>query len=102
MTPAPSPVTRTTILASRRVVRPDKDLTNQISTTVNQMSNGYLNIHQQPLSPQQPPPQRILRIISNNTQGGLCYRFMSIFTNLLEQFSEERSYKACLGLSFSG
>ena len=55
------PVTRTTVRISRRVVRPDKDPANHLSTTVNQTSNGYLNIRQRPLSPQQPLPQRILR-----------------------------------------
>ncbi|CAN6539707.1 unnamed protein product [Malus baccata var. baccata] len=56
-----APVTRTTVRVDRRVVRPDKDLANQPSTTVNQTSNGYLNLRQRPLSPQQPLPQRILR-----------------------------------------
>ncbi|XP_068311493.1 uncharacterized protein [Pyrus communis] len=56
-----APVTRTTVRVDRRVVRPDEDLANQPSTTVNQTSNGYLNLRQRPLSPQQSLPQRILR-----------------------------------------
>ncbi|KAL6207998.1 hypothetical protein ACLB2K_018950 [Fragaria x ananassa] len=49
-------VTRTTVRVDRRVIRSDKDSSNQPSN-----SNGYLNLRQRPLSPQQPPLQRVLR-----------------------------------------
>lgn len=56
------PVTRTTVRVDRRVV---KDSSNQPSTTNNSngnQTNAYLNLRQRPLSPQQPPPQRVLRL----------------------------------------
>ncbi|KAM5565976.1 putative serine/threonine-protein kinase [Rosa sericea] len=61
------PVTRTTVRVDRRVIRPDKDSSNQPSTTNN--SNGYLNLRQRPLSPQQPPPQRVLRNSETSSAG---------------------------------
>jgi hypothetical protein len=56
------PVTRTTVRVDRRVV---KDSSNHPSTTNNSngnQTNAYLNLRQRPLSPQQPPPQRVLRL----------------------------------------
>ncbi|PON86183.1 hypothetical protein TorRG33x02_180570 [Trema orientale] len=53
-----APVSRTTVRVDRRVVRADKDSSNQPSTTNN---SGYLNLRQRPPSPQPPPSQRILR-----------------------------------------
>ncbi|XP_062097134.1 uncharacterized protein LOC133803180 isoform X2 [Humulus lupulus] len=52
------PVNRTTVRVDRRVVRADKDSSNQPSITHN---SGYLNLRQRPSSPQPPPSQRILR-----------------------------------------
>lgn len=60
-----TPVQRTTVRVDRRVVRTDKDSSNQpttapIHTNPNHVhSNGYPNLRQRPSSPQQ--PQRILR-----------------------------------------
>lgn len=56
-----APVHRTTVRVDRRVVRADKDPSNQ-PTTTNNHTNGYLNLRQRPPSPQQPPSQRILRL----------------------------------------
>ncbi|XP_062158449.1 uncharacterized protein LOC133865939 [Alnus glutinosa] len=56
-----APVHRNTVRVDRRVVRVDKDSSNQ-PTSANH-SNGYLNLRQRPSSPPPPPPpsQRILR-----------------------------------------
>ncbi|GKV03532.1 hypothetical protein SLEP1_g15817 [Rubroshorea leprosula] len=65
---------RTTVRVDRRVVRADKESSNQPTTTATTTnnntnhSNGYFNLRQRPTSPQPPPPQRILR-----------YRFPSYF-----------------------
>lgn len=56
-----APVHRTTVRVDRRVVRADKDSSNQPTTTSNH-TNGYLNLRQRAPSPQQPPSQRILRL----------------------------------------
>jgi hypothetical protein len=56
-----APVHRNTVRVDRRVVRVDKDSSNQ-PTSANH-SNGYLNLRQRPSSPQLPPSQRILRYI---------------------------------------
>ncbi|EEF45816.1 putative uncharacterized protein DDB_G0289263 [Ricinus communis] len=57
-------VHRTTVRVDRRVVRADKDGSNQPSTTTNNNnSNGYVNLRQRPSS----PPQRILRNSENST-----------------------------------
>lgn len=53
-----APVNRTTVRVDRRVVRADKDSSNQPTTTNN---SGYLTLRQRPPSPQPPPSQRILR-----------------------------------------
>ncbi|KAK7321607.1 hypothetical protein VNO77_32417 [Canavalia gladiata] len=69
-----NPVQRTTVRVDRRVVRTEKDssnnkpipssLTNNNNNNIHNnsfnQSNGYLNLRQRPPSPQQPPP-RILR-----------------------------------------
>ncbi|KAK8697135.1 hypothetical protein V6N13_113289 [Hibiscus sabdariffa] len=52
-------VNRTTVRVDRRVVRADKDSSNQ--PTNNNHGNGYFNLRQRPASPQAPPPQRVLR-----------------------------------------
>ncbi|EXB66897.1 hypothetical protein L484_019535 [Morus notabilis] len=54
-----APVHRTTVRVDRRVVRADKDLSNQPSTTNN--GGGYINLRQRPSSPQPPPSHRVLR-----------------------------------------
>ena len=54
------PVNRTTVRVDRRVVRADKDSSNQPSNN-NNHGNGYFNLRQRPASPQAPPPQRVLR-----------------------------------------
>ncbi|KAH0990131.1 hypothetical protein GBA52_001614 [Prunus armeniaca] len=65
-----APVTRTTVRVDRRVVRPDKDPANQPSTAGNSnQTNGYLNLRQRPLSPQQPPLQRVLRNSETTTSA---------------------------------
>lgn len=77
---AATPVHRTTVRVDRRVVRADKDSiitqNHQASSfhNPNQQSNGYLNLRQRPVSPQQPapplaPPQRILR--NSEISGGM-------------------------------
>ncbi|MBA0789844.1 hypothetical protein Gohar_014528 [Gossypium harknessii] len=53
------PVNRTTVRVDRRVVRADKDSSNQPSN--NNHGNGYFNLRQRPASPQAPPSQRVLR-----------------------------------------
>ncbi|XP_021597256.1 uncharacterized protein LOC110603709 isoform X2 [Manihot esculenta] len=65
-----SPVHRTTVRVDRRVVRADKEASNQPSTTKNtNQSNGYLNLRQRPSSPTppQPQPQRVLRNSENSS-----------------------------------
>ncbi|XP_021276553.1 myb-like protein D [Herrania umbratica] len=57
------PVHRTTVRVDRRVVRADKDSSNQPSN--NNHGNGYFNLRQRPASPQAPPPQRVLRNSEN-------------------------------------
>ncbi|KAK8654813.1 hypothetical protein V6N13_107411 [Hibiscus sabdariffa] len=57
-------VNRTTVRVDRRVVRADKDSSNQ--PTNNNHGNGYFNLRQRPASPQPPPPQRILRNSENS------------------------------------
>ncbi|KAL5558750.1 hypothetical protein UlMin_034961 [Ulmus minor] len=52
-----TPVHRTTVRVDRRVVRADKEASNNHPTT----TSGYLNLRQRPSSPQPPPSQRILR-----------------------------------------
>lgn len=59
-----APVHRNTVRVDRRVVRVDKDSSNQ-PTSANH-SNGYLNLRQRPSSPPPPPSQRILRYIIRN------------------------------------
>ncbi|GMN35951.1 hypothetical protein TIFTF001_005651 [Ficus carica] len=54
-----APIHRTTVRVDRRVVRADKDSSNQPSTTTN--GGGYLNLRQRPSSPQPPPSHRVLR-----------------------------------------
>ncbi|OMO86614.1 hypothetical protein COLO4_21025 [Corchorus olitorius] len=54
------PVNRTTVRVDRRVVRADKDSTNQTNNN-NHVGNGYFNLRQRPASPQPPPTQRVLR-----------------------------------------
>lgn len=54
-----APVHRTTVRVDRRVVRADKDSSNQPSLTTN--GGGYLNLRQRPSSPQPPPSHRVLR-----------------------------------------
>ncbi|XP_038991517.1 uncharacterized protein LOC120114808 [Hibiscus syriacus] len=58
------PVNRTTVRVDRRVVRADKDSSNQPSN--NNHGNGYFNLRQRPPSPQAPPPQRVLRNSENS------------------------------------
>ncbi|GMI89341.1 hypothetical protein like AT1G55340 [Hibiscus trionum] len=58
------PVNRTTVRVDRRVVRADKDSSNQPSN--NNHGNGYFNLRQRPASPQAPPPQRVLRNSENS------------------------------------
>lgn len=53
------PVNRTTVRVDRRVVRADRDSSNQPSN--NNHGNGYFNLRQRPASPQAPPSQRVLR-----------------------------------------
>ncbi|KDP34127.1 hypothetical protein JCGZ_07698 [Jatropha curcas] len=65
-----TPVHRTTVRVDRRVVRADKETSNQPSTTNNNsnqsnQSNVYLNLRQRPSSPPPPPPQRVLRNSEN-------------------------------------
>ncbi|KAI4337115.1 hypothetical protein L6164_015568 [Bauhinia variegata] len=55
-----TPVQRTTVRVDRRVVRTDKDSSNQPNNRNNNHTNGYPNLRHRPSSPQQ-PPQRILR-----------------------------------------
>ncbi|KAJ9168255.1 hypothetical protein P3X46_019803 [Hevea brasiliensis] len=65
-----SSVHRTTVRVDRRVVRADKEASNQPSTTRNtNQSNGYLNLRQRPSSPQPPPPPppRVLRNSENSS-----------------------------------
>ncbi|KAL4304301.1 hypothetical protein GQ457_10G002000 [Hibiscus cannabinus] len=57
-------VNRTTVRVDRRVVRADKDSSNQ--PTNNNHGNGYFNLRQRPASPQAPPPQRVLRNSENS------------------------------------
>ncbi|GKV03529.1 hypothetical protein SLEP1_g15817 [Rubroshorea leprosula] len=63
---------RTTVRVDRRVVRADKESSNQPTTTATTTnnntnhSNGYFNLRQRPTSPQPPPPQRILRNSENS------------------------------------
>ncbi|KAE8731700.1 vacuolar-processing enzyme-like [Hibiscus syriacus] len=59
------PVNRTTVLVDRRVVRADKDSSNQPSNNNND-GTGCFNLRQRPASPQAPPPQRILRNCENS------------------------------------
>ncbi|KAI4316555.1 hypothetical protein L6164_024528 [Bauhinia variegata] len=61
-----APVQRTTVRVDRRVVRTDKDSSNQPDNHNNNHSNGYPNLRQRPSSPQQ-PPQRILRNSETST-----------------------------------
>ncbi|KAE8718869.1 vacuolar-processing enzyme-like [Hibiscus syriacus] len=58
------PVNRTTVRVDRRVVRADKDSSNQPSN--NNHGNGYFNLRQRPASPQAPPLQRVLRNSENS------------------------------------
>ncbi|KAE8669079.1 vacuolar-processing enzyme-like [Hibiscus syriacus] len=58
------PVNRTTVRVDRRVVRAEKDSSNQPSN--NNHGNGYFNLRQRPASPQAPPPQRFLRNSENS------------------------------------
>ncbi|KAJ9183544.1 hypothetical protein P3X46_007385 [Hevea brasiliensis] len=63
-----APVHRTTVRVDRRVVRADKEASNQTSTTKNtNQSNGYLNLQHRPSSPAPPPPQRVLRNSENSS-----------------------------------
>ncbi|OMO66908.1 hypothetical protein CCACVL1_20931 [Corchorus capsularis] len=57
------PVNRTTVRVDRRVVRADKDSTNQTSNN----NQGYFNLRQRPTSPQPPPTQRVLRNSENSS-----------------------------------
>ncbi|GLT57226.1 hypothetical protein SLA2020_302140 [Shorea laevis] len=59
---------RTTVRVDRRVVRADKDSSNQPSTTATTTihGNGYFNLRQRPATPQPPHPQRILRNSENS------------------------------------
>ncbi|XWS26384.1 hypothetical protein CRYUN_Cryun26dG0027600 [Craigia yunnanensis] len=61
-----SPVNRTTVRVDRRVVRADKDYSNQPSNN-NNHGNGYFNLRQRPASPQATPPQRILSNSENSS-----------------------------------
>ncbi|XP_022729902.1 uncharacterized protein DDB_G0292186-like isoform X2 [Durio zibethinus] len=61
------PVNRTTVRVDRRVVRADKDSSNQPSNNNNNHGNGYFNLRQRPTSPQPPPPQRVLRNSENSS-----------------------------------
>lgn len=56
-----APVHRNTVRVDRRVVRVDKDSSNQPASANH--SNGFLNLRQRPSSPPPPPSQRILRYI---------------------------------------
>lgn len=60
-----APAHRTTV----RVVRTDKDTSNQPSTatTNHNISNGYFNLRQRLSSPPPPPPQRVLRNSENSS-----------------------------------
>ncbi|KAG4144571.1 hypothetical protein ERO13_D05G045600v2 [Gossypium hirsutum] len=60
------PVNRTTVRVDRRVVRADKDSSNQPSNN-NNHGTGYFNLRQRPASPQAPPPQRVLRNCENSS-----------------------------------
>ncbi|TYI71935.1 hypothetical protein E1A91_D07G024600v1 [Gossypium mustelinum] len=59
------PVNRTTVRVDRRVVRADRDSSNQPSN--NNHGNGYFNLRQRPASPQAPPSQRVLRNSENSS-----------------------------------
>ncbi|XP_022750112.1 probable cyclin-dependent serine/threonine-protein kinase DDB_G0292550 [Durio zibethinus] len=66
------PVNRTTIRVDRRVVRANKDSSNQPSNNNNNNNNnnhvnGYFNHRQRPAFPEAPPPQRVLRNSENSS-----------------------------------
>ncbi|XVF35371.1 hypothetical protein REPUB_Repub18cG0139800 [Reevesia pubescens] len=63
------PVNRTTVRVDRRVVRADKDSSNQPinNNNNNNHGNGYFNLRQRPASPQAPPPHRVLRNSDNSS-----------------------------------
>ncbi|XVE97642.1 hypothetical protein REPUB_Repub03eG0036400 [Reevesia pubescens] len=61
------PVNRTTVRVDRRVVRAEKDSSNQPNNNNNNHGNGYFNLRQRPASPQPPPPHRVLRNSENSS-----------------------------------
>ncbi|XVE70957.1 hypothetical protein DITRI_Ditri10aG0111400 [Diplodiscus trichospermus] len=64
------PVNRTTVRVDRRVLRAEKDSSNQPNNNNNNNNNhgnGYFNLRHRPASPQAPPPQRVLRNSENSS-----------------------------------
>lgn len=91
-----APVTRTTVRVDRRVVRPDKDPANQPSTAGNSnQTNGYLNLRQRPLSPQQPPLQRVLRFTTCTSHVSLSNLYLYIYC------FHGTSFRSCISLTCS-
>ncbi|XP_038700343.1 putative uncharacterized protein DDB_G0279653 isoform X2 [Tripterygium wilfordii] len=62
-----APVQSATVRIDRRVIRSDKGSSNHHNIAFNHKRDVYLNLRQRPVSPQAPPPPRVLRNSENSS-----------------------------------